>query len=341
MKTPLLLLLIFFAIVLLLYLFFRTEKGWYWKIKNPSNQLKILVEDILKEIYGNAIRNEVSNKQTLVESLKISKKSIDKALQNMQEHNLIIFDTGRIVLQPQGREYALGVIRTHRLYEQYLAEKTGYDKLEWHKKAEQMEHRLTKGEISEIITAIGNPRYDPHGDPIPTEMGNIQDLKGKKLTEVNQGDFAKIIHIEDEPTIIYKQILAENIHIGSILQVIERNEKHIVFYSEGEDFVLIPEIAENITVQPLSKEVEIEDANAIRLSSLSEGETGKIVSISRECRGANRRRLLDLGFVKGSKVFVKMDSPLGNPKAYSVRNTLIALRDDQARHILVEKTENK
>ncbi|MCB0432376.1 MAG: ferrous iron transport protein A, partial [Mangrovimonas sp.] len=59
--------------------------------------------------------------------------------------------------------------------------------------------------------------------------------------------------------------------------------------------------------------------------------------ISKECRGESRRRLLDLGFVKGTPIKIDLVSPLKNPKAYLVKGTTIALREDQASKILIKK----
>lgn len=73
------------------------------------------------------------------------------------------------------------------------------------------------------------------------------------------------------------------------------------------------------------------------LSDLEYGEEAEIIGISDDCRGEVRRRLLDLGFVRGTKIAVQNISPLKNPIAYSLRNTLIALRKDQSDLILIKK----
>jgi DtxR family Mn-dependent transcriptional regulator len=71
------------------------------------------------------------------------------------------------------------------------------------------------------------------------------------------------------------------------------------------------------------------------LSNLRRGETARVVELSRACRGAERRRLLDLGFVPGSEIEVEMVSPAGDPTAYRVRGALIALRREQAALVYV------
>ena len=77
------------------------------------------------------------------------------------------------------------------------------------------------------------------------------------------------------------------------------------------------------------------ETSAYRLTRLTPDTQALIVGLSPSCRGALRRRPMDLGFVKGSSVSIDMKSPLGNPIAYIIRGTAIALRHDQARYILV------
>ena len=78
-----------------------------------------------------------------------------------------------------------------------------------------------------------------------------------------------------------------------------------------------------------------------RLSELTYGEEAEIIGIDESCKGEVRRRLLDLGFVRGTKITVQNISPLSNPVAYSLRNTLIALRNEQAACILINKLTDK
>jgi DtxR family Mn-dependent transcriptional regulator len=261
-------------------------------------------------------------------------KLIIDAIHKMAVSELVQLDGDQVSLTREGRKYALRIIRVHRLWEKYLAEKTGFDKREWHDRAEEMEHNLSKEETDRLATDLGHPLYDPHGDPIPTGQGEIKKLEGVPLSAFGLDQVGRIIHIEDEPDAIYRQILAENIHIGSTLRVVEQNPERIVFYSEGEEFVLAPVVASNITVAPAA--LETEEA-AVRLSSLKSDETARVAGISKECRGENRRRLLDLGFVRGAEIEIDMESPMKNPVAYSIKGTSIALRKDQASKILITK----
>lgn len=335
--NPIYALLIFGLICLLLYLLFRPVSGWYWILRNnwKSNE-KTIIEDILKQLYRMENSGLAADTNALTNALKMKDKSIIDAIHHMAVTELVNLEGDQVSLTREGRKYALRIIRVHRLWEKYLAEKTGFDKREWHDRAEEMEHNLSREETDRLALDLGHPLYDPHGDPIPTRHGEIKKLEGVPLSTFGLDQVGRIVHIEDEPDAIYRQILAEKIHIGSSLRVVERNSERIVFYSEGEEFVLAPVVASNITVAPAVLETE---ETAVRLSSLKPEETARVAGISKECRGENRRRLLDLGFVRGAQIEIDLESPMRNPVAYSIKGTSIALREDQASKILITKNQ--
>jgi DtxR family Mn-dependent transcriptional regulator len=338
--NPLHALLIFIGLSILIYFLFRPAKGWFWIIKNhyKTNE-KIVIEDILKLLFHSENDGKILNTNDLTRLLNFDNSLILSSIQKMTANSFILLEGEQLKLQPAGREYALRIIRMHRLWEKFLAEKTGYDKSEWHERAEQKEHELNTEETNILASKLGNPQFDPHGDPIPSNNGKMATVNGVPLSTLPINTVGKIIHIEDEPEIIYKQILAENIHIGSHIRVIENNATRVSFLSEGEEFKLAPIVAGNLTISILKKD-RINEDNITRLSSLKENETATIIGISKESRGENRRRLLDLGFVKGATVNIDLLNPLGEPNAYLIKGTAIALRNNQASKILIKKITN-
>ena len=338
--NPLIALSIFIVLAALIFAVFRPLKGWFWLLKNnwKSNE-KTVMEDILKQLYRLESYGSEADINALTNSLKIKDGLVIEAIHKMSVNELIKVEGDLLRLTKEGRQYALKIIRVHRLWEKYLAEKTGFDKSEWHDRAEEMEHVLSHEETDVLADQLGNPMYDPHGDPIPNSYGDLKEIDGEPLSSLAVNSVGRIVHIEDEPDVIYKQILAEKIHIGSVISVEEKNNERIVFYAEGEEFILAPIVAANITVAELVRDLN-EEENKVRLSSLQKGEVGKIVGISKECRGENRRRLLDLGFVKGTDIKIDLSSPMKNPIAYKVKGTSIALRNDQASKILINKIQS-
>jgi DtxR family Mn-dependent transcriptional regulator len=334
--NPIIYLSVFFLIVLALLLVFNTRNGIYFSyLKSIKATKKAAVEDILKLLY----HNDTITEPDIVAQLKYSSRLISSSLLKMLSKQLIVKESNFVQLTNEGEEYALRIIRAHRLWEKYLSEKTGFHKKEWHHKAEEKEHELSDEELDQLEKLLGNPKFDPHGDPIPTKTGKIFQKKAIDLSHFPVDSIGKIIHIEDEPASIYKEILAQKIHLHSHLKIIENNEKNVVFKAEGIVFRLTPEVAKNISVQPLDSE-NILDLGNMRLSNLQINETATIIGISKESRGENRRRLLDLGFVKGADVRVNLVNPLNDPTAFLIKGTSIALRKDQAEKILILKNDS-
>lgn len=340
MSQPIVALGIFLGLGLLIFMIFRPEKGWFWILKSSNqNQQKIVIEDILKLLYHSENQDKILNINDITHTLKEPDAVLLQAIQEMSKHGLVSLEADQVRLTESGSDYALRMVRAHRLWEKFLAEKTGYDEKDWHHIAEKKEHELTDKDTDYIAAVLGNPQFDPHGDPIPTKSGKVAHIDGIALSEMELNSIARIVHIKDKPDIIYKQILAENIHIGSQVRVVEKDADRIVFHSEGEAFKLAPIIAANITVKVLKKE-SISEENIARLSMLEQNETAQIIGISKEMRGESRRRLLDLGFVKGASVSIDLLNPLGDPKAFLIKGTSIALRQNQASKILIKRNQH-
>lgn len=105
---------------------------------------------------------------SVAEKLSIPAEQLDQLIKNLRAAALVEPDS--LALTPSGREYALHVLQAHRLYETYLASKTGLPESVWHKLADEREHDLSKEDVRKLAEELGHPRFDPHGDPIPTAM---------------------------------------------------------------------------------------------------------------------------------------------------------------------------
>jgi len=333
---PFIALSIFFGLILVGYLLVKVFNLPQFQ-RTRANRDRTIIEDILKQLYHVESSGRIAGINDMAGALKLKHEKIIGLIEKATALNLITSGDGNLSLTDSGTEYALKIVRIHRLWEKYLSEKTGINKLDWHTSAEKMEHKLSPEQVASIDLELGNPRFDPHGDPIPTEQGDIGNVNWKPLSAFNTDTPGQIVHIEDEPQIIYRQIIEKKLHIGSQIKVLESNDHVIRIYSEGKEYTFTPIVAANISVAELSKQ-EVFDERSQRLSELKEGEKGNVLGISSECRGANRRRLHDLGFIRGTEIIPEFDSPMKNPRAYLVRNTLIALRNNQADHILVLKT---
>jgi DtxR family Mn-dependent transcriptional regulator len=294
---------------------------------------RILSEDALKHIY----KCEQAGRQPTVQSvagiLQVSLDETANLLAKMAARHLLEMSGDLFRLTPEGQDYALQVIRAHRLWERYLADETGFAEAEWHERAERHEHSLSPAEMEDLAARLGHPTHDPHGDPIPTADGTLVPHGGRPLATLSAGEAGRIVHLEDEPEVIYAQLVAEGLHPGMLVRVSSVTPQRIRFQANGAEHRLAPMLAANISVVTVEPEEVITPEPCETLSSLKPGQTARVVSLSRACRGSERRRLMDLGILPGTTIKAEMVSPSGDPTAYRIRGALIALRKEQADYI--------
>ncbi|HEY80723.1 MAG TPA: DtxR family transcriptional regulator [Caldilineae bacterium] len=340
MPNPLISLLIGLALLALLAALFWPDRGFFLRWQQARRMsARVLREDALKYLYTHELEGRAVTLQSLAGEMGVSLDQAAQLLGEMTQLGLMETHDGAYALTPTGREVAVQVLRAHRLWERYLSEHSGYSEEEWHARADQAEHLLAPDEVDALAQQLGDPRFDPHGDPIPTAAGETPRLETKPLTHLNPGDLARIIHLEDQPELVYAQLVAEGLHPGMEILVVDKTPQRVRFLSRGNEHVLAPILAANVFVTPIPKE---QAEGAIHpwgetLTSLHPGEEAEIVAVSRTMHPAERHRLLDLGVLPGARVRAEFESPLGEPVAYFIRGALIALRNDQAEKIFVRK----
>ncbi len=300
---------------------------------------KMVLEDVLKILLKAGRSGERMTAGMIAEELGRSESEIANVLQLTLSLDSLVqgnYNDKTWTLTPAGEKKALAILRAHRIYEQYLAEKTGYHPEEWHELAEKAEHALDEKKVDELAAALGTPLFDPHGDPIPEKDGTLVYSKRMLLSEAPLKTFFTVTHVEDEPIETYKNLTDQGIAPGSTLCVENVAGDILLVTVDGVQTVLPIADCKNIALAPQAVTVA-KKTPPLRLSSLQIGEQGKVVSIATTCAGPQRRRLFDLGFVKGANVEASFVSPSGSPTAYTIRNTLIALQPEQTSAIFIEK----
>jgi len=327
------------AIVLILLPVLVLWPGWGLVARFQRARLasrRMVTEDLLKSI----LKAEVSGRPVTIEGLAGTTGTdldrIAEILQEMEAGDLISLEGGIPRLQRQGREAALHIVRAHRLWERYLADRTGTHELSWHDEAERVEHELSANEVRELAAELGNPAFDPHGDPIPAEGDPLWSLGGIPITDLEEGQTGRIVHVEDEPATVYAQLVAEGLTPGMTAHLVDKSASRIHFWADGNEITLAPIVAANVTVRVLESEISGTPHPTVTLSDIKPGEQATVIGISRTYRGPMRRRLLDLGVVPGTVIVVERTAPGGDPVAYRIRGATIALRHSQARFINVE-----
>lgn len=304
--------------------------------EHAQKRQKELQEDFIKQLYnlGGSISFADAFKQKKL--LNVTQDELEKAIGAIVLTKEITANE-QLELTEKGEQHALKLIRAHRIYEQYLAEHSGYAPTEWHQRANRMEHLISDEEQSRIASLLGNPLFDPHGDPIPTQSLAMMPNDTCELP-LKEHTWWRITHVEDDNNKLFKQIADLGLTKDSMIYITEINSTSFSFRYEGEQMCLPLVALEAMNRVEVTKEEaeSMPETRAQRLTTIEANEQATIVGLSPSCRGALRRRLMDLGFVKGSRIAIDMESPMKNPVAYVVRGTAIALRHDQAQYILIQ-----
>jgi DtxR family transcriptional regulator, Mn-dependent transcriptional regulator len=312
--------------------------GWGIQARRErSRELRARVhqEDALKHFYKAELAGRRPTLLSLAGTLESSQGRAAEVIASLQRAELAQVLGSEMHLTPAGRRYALSVIRAHRLWEQHLAERTGVAESEWHQLADRQEHFISPEQADALSAGLGHPAYDPHGDPIPTATGDLGPGEGRALGTLGVNEWGQVWHVEDEPEWVYEQIRAVGLYPGTWVRLLESSDRRVCVWANGEEHVLAPVVAANVTVRPAPAAVVEVEENSVPLSTLRVGQSCLVTRLSRQCRGAERRRLLDFGLLPGTEVQVEMESPAGSLAAYRVRETLIALRREQAAAIQV------
>ena len=122
-------------------------------------------------------------------------------------------------LTSEGRKVALVIIRRHRLWEFFLAEKLKFSWDEVHEVAEELEHISSKLLIEKLDAFLDHPRFDPHGDPIPDSNGKMSLLQQINILSVEFNTPAEVTSVGNQSTELLEVLKHKNIHIGTVLEV--------------------------------------------------------------------------------------------------------------------------
>jgi DtxR family Mn-dependent transcriptional regulator len=302
-----------------------------WRSAKEREQL----EDALKHLLDREGQGRHASPESLAGTLGLPRTKVTRLISDMESQDLLETHGSQLHLTAEGERWAMHVVRAHRLWERYLVDEARMPLTQIHDVAQKREHSLTVAQLNELDAALGHPTLDPHGDPIPTREGKMPSVESLPITAWQADRPARIVHIEDEPSIAYEQILAAGLKLGQVIRIIEKTPQRIVL-SDGEiEYRLAPTVAANVGVAPLPAS-EIAKASAISLADLTHDQRGEIVMLDDAVQGFTRRRFLDLGLTPGTTIYPELGNFFGDPRAYRVRGTLIALRKDQASQIWVK-----
>lgn len=195
-------------------------------VRNPPPPLTRSVEDYLKSIYHLTSQGGFATTSDIAAMLDVAPPSVSGMMKRLSETGLIEHVPYRgVQLTHQGRHAALQMIRRHRILELYLTQQLGYDWGDVHDEAEQLEHAVSDKLISRMAGALGDPRYDPHGAPIPTAEGEIEETELVTLAAaaaVGATLLLRQVGGGDENPARLRYLAEQGLTPGTLLTVVER-----------------------------------------------------------------------------------------------------------------------
>ncbi len=304
-----------------------------WRTATRPARERRQLEDALKHLFEEEYRGRHASLPSLSGALRISDRTVVALVGRMQAQGLVVPHGQEFRLTADGERTALQVVRAHRLLERYFADEARLPLPNIHAEAERREHSLSPAAADRLSASMGHPTHDPHGDPIPTREGAVPPAAGTPATSWPEDIAGRIVHLEDEPEISFAQIVAAGLRVGQRVRIIESTPTRLVLSDGDREFTLAPAVAANVFLAPAPDVTLLPDV--VRLADLGSDQRAEIVGLDEACQGFSRRRLMDLGFTEGAFVRPFLKSFAGDPRAYDIRGTLVALRRDQASQILV------
>lgn len=212
-------------------------------------------ENYLKIIYLLCERNSGNEVSTndLAEQTQTKAASVSDMLRKLAEKNLINYRKYQgVTLTKEGQRIALSIIRKHRLWEVFLVNKLGYGWDEIHDIAEQLEHIESEDLTNRLDNFLGNPKYDPHGDPIPNSQGLMPSTSSQRLSEATINKEVVMMGVAVHSTSFLQHLDKLQIKLGSTIKVVEINDfdKSLTILLNKQSTLFITyEVAKNILVK--------------------------------------------------------------------------------------------
>ncbi len=185
------------------------------------------VEDYLKAIYRLSPPGRTASTSEIAQRLELAPASVSGMVKRLSEQGLLEHVPYKgVQLTPDGRRAALRMLRRHRLIEAYLVAFLGYTWDTVHDEAERLEHAVSDTLVERMAAVLGNPTVDPHGDPIPTRDGDIEEVASVPLSDVPAGTSVEVRQVEESQPERLRYIASVGLRPGVHVRVVDRQPFH-------------------------------------------------------------------------------------------------------------------
>ncbi|WP_026967224.1 metal-dependent transcriptional regulator [Algoriphagus terrigena] len=196
-----------------------------------------------KSVATNDIAAEMKNKPA----------SVSDMLRKLGEKEVIEYRKYYgLQMTESGKRFALQTIRKHRLWEVFLVEKLNFAWDEVHEVAEQLEHINSALLIQRLDSYLNYPKFDPHGDPIPDEFGDVRARPRVHLNEMEINQTGQIVAVKDSSAAFLRYLDKVGAYIGARIKVLDKVEfdgSLEILVDQKKTLFMSKDVAGNILVQ--------------------------------------------------------------------------------------------
>ncbi|HEX8545578.1 MAG TPA: metal-dependent transcriptional regulator [Cytophagaceae bacterium] len=207
-------------------------------------------ENYIKAIYHLSIKGKDVTTNSISDSLKTKPSSVTDMLKKLSDKKVINYIKYQgVSLTNKGNNIALGIVRKHRLWEVFLVEKLKFNWDEVHEIAEQLEHIESGLLIKRLDEFLGHPSYDPHGDPIPNEQGEINHKEKVSLNDLEVNSQGIVIGLKETSPLFLQYLDKTGIYIGVKIKIIEKipfDESLEILLDSKKTLIISKEVSKNI-----------------------------------------------------------------------------------------------
>lgn len=215
-------------------------------------ELSLAEENYLKAIFRLEQQSETVSTRAIAQELDAKDSSVTDMLKKLGRKALINYVKYHgVTLTEEGKRCALTIIRRHRLWEVFLVDKLHFSWDKIHPIAEQLEHIQSAELLDRLDNFLGNPRVDPHGDPIPDKHGEMIIRAQMPLAQADPQIDLRVIRVRDDSAEFLKYLDTIRLGIGDIVKVIDQiaYDESLMLLLEGERHVHVSKkVSENILV---------------------------------------------------------------------------------------------
>lgn len=212
-------------------------------------------ENYLKAIFKLAEKNpENISTNEIAQEIQTTPASVSDMLKKLSDKQLINYEKYKgVQLTDKGKETAVDLIRSHRLWEVFLLDKLGFTWDQVHEVAEELEHIKSPFLISRLEAFLDYPKYDPHGDPIPDAKGHIHYHEEVRLCELHEKEKGIVVGVEEQSAEFLQYLDKINLSINSKVEVLEFNDyDHSTIVRVGDKEMFVSEkVGKNLLVKKI------------------------------------------------------------------------------------------